>query len=79
MTERFSTVFAAMRGKRVGLPCRAAAQNPATGHAAQRGFVLRQTVAPSSIMAWLWSPGAAMETSLPAAAENPLAAEAPSR
>ena len=41
----------------------AAAQNPRTGQAPHRGDVRRHTVAPSSIIAWLWSPGAAGLTS----------------
>ena len=46
-----------LAGKASGRPEARARQSRARGHASQRGERGRQTSAPSSISAWLWSPG----------------------
>jgi hypothetical protein len=66
------------RGKDSALPCAAATHPRASGQTGQRGVRGVQTVAPSSIIAWLWSPGWARSSSVCAAGANALAARLPS-
>ena len=67
------------RGKAWASPAFLASHHSDSGHFAQSGTPLRQTVAPSSIMAWLKSPGCLGSTSSSAREVNSFAADEVSR